>query len=180
MNPAHLSRVALLGLAGLVAGCAAIPGPPDRLLPRFGDEACPLFTIGYHNNAYGFRLMLPADWSGYRVEMKTWTGDWSGSRSDPVPTGPYLVIHHPRSTPERPRQEIPFEIYTTDQWALRVAGQYSVGAAGVLGLETARNSQYVFNLPPRFNYAFPEGWEDVDLILRCYPIVTFEPWVETE
>ena len=33
-------------------------------------------------------------------------------------------------------------------------------------IELGRNSDYVFALPARYNYAFPEGYEEVDDIIE--------------
>jgi hypothetical protein len=82
---------------------------------------------------------------------------------------------HPESTAEHPRQEIPIMVFSIPQWDQMQAGEWHVGAAPILPLELGRNSRYVFALPARYNYAFPEGWEEVDQILQENPLVTFEP-----
>jgi hypothetical protein len=57
------------------------------------------------------------------------------------------------------------------------SGEWHIGAAPISPLELGHNSRYVFALPARYNYAFPEGWEEVEQILQGQPLVTFEPSV---
>ncbi|MGB8451919.1 MAG: hypothetical protein WCD89_06255 [Anaerocolumna sp.] len=40
--------------------------------------------------------------------------------------------------------------------------------------ELGRNSQYVFALPARYNYAFPEGFEEVEDIIQSAPLAPTE------
>lgn len=37
-----------------------------------------------------------------------------------------------------------------------------------------QNSKYVFALPPRYNYAFPTGFEEVEKILETGPLTPIE------
>ena len=66
-------------------------------------------------------------------------------------------------------------VFTITQWDRMQAGEWHVGAAPILPLELGRNSRYVFALPARYNYAFLQGWEEVEQILRENPLMTFEP-----
>lgn len=47
---------------------------------------------------------------------------------------------------------------------------FHIGAAPIGPKELARNSNYVFALPARYNYAFPTGYEEVEKILEGYPL----------
>ena len=92
-----------------------------------------------------------------------------------VESGPMITIHHPDSTPENPRQGIPIMVLTVSQWEAMLAQEWHIGAAPVFPMEIGRNSQYVFALPARYNYAFLEGWEEVEEIFRDQNIIINEP-----
>jgi hypothetical protein len=125
----------------------------------------------------GFSIRLPDSWQGYRVQSIY----WEGSRNDPdlgdvvVESGPMVIIQHPASTPENPRQDIPIMILTIQQWEAMLAQEWHIGAAPIAPAEIGRNSQYVFALPARYNYAFPTGWEEVEEILAGQTISVSEP-----
>ena len=44
------------------------------------------------------------------------------------------------------------------------------GAAPINPSELGRNKRYVFALPPRYNFAFPTGYEEVEEILEGKPL----------
>jgi hypothetical protein len=108
---------------------------------------------------------------------------WEGYTSDSakgdvvVEQGPLISIVHPSSTPQQPRQDIPIMIFTIQQWDHLQRGDWHMGAAPIGPMELGRNSHYVFALPARYNYAFPEGWEEVEQIISNHPMRTFEPSV---
>ncbi len=66
-------------------------------------------------------------------------------------------------------------IFTYEHWQTLLRGEYAVSAAPIGPSELGRNSRYVFALPPRYNYAFPLGWEEVDHLISTQPLSTFEP-----
>ena len=68
-------------------------------------------------------------------------------------------------------------VFTIEQWDRMQAGEWHIGAAPFNPLELGRNGRYVFALPARYNYAFPEGWEEVEQIPQGHPLETFEPGV---
>lgn len=68
-------------------------------------------------------------------------------------------------------------VFTIEQWDRMQRGEWHIGAAPIGPLELGRNSSYVLALPARYNYAFLEGWEEVEQILQDHPLVTFEPTV---
>lgn len=130
----------------------------------------------------GFAVKLPDSWRGYRVESST----WEGLKNEPdsgdvvVESGPMITIYHPDSTPENPRQDIPILVMTLLQWDAMMAQDWHIGAAPIAPIELGRNSEYVFALPARYNYAFLEGWEEVEEIIRNQSIIIIEPRLPDE
>jgi hypothetical protein len=133
--------------------------------------------VEYLNQEFGFRFSLPSSWEGYSVSR----AEWEGRAADEVQgevvvdRGPLISIHHPQSSPQYPRQEIPILVFTVDQWDSLQRGDWWIGAAPIGPSELARNSQYVFALAARYNYAFLEGWEEVERILQANPLEATEP-----
>ena len=133
-------------------------------------------VVEYRDTELGFSFSLPAGWEGFSVRSGQWQGLKSADQGDQiVAQGPTVSIVHPKSTAEHPRQDIPIMVFTIPQWDQMQAGEWHVGAAPILPLELGRNSRYVFALPARYNYAFPDGWEEVEQILQEDPLVTFKP-----
>ena len=83
--------------------------------------------------------------------------------------GPMIIIRNPLSTDQDPHQDIPIMIFTYAQWKLVQDDNLIVSAASFGPGELSRNAQYVFALPPRYNYGFETGWEDVNSILQHNP-----------
>jgi hypothetical protein len=52
-------------------------------------------------------------------------------------------------------------------------GYFHIGAAPINPKELGRNNNYVFALPARYNFAFPEGFEEVNNIIENNPLKTF-------
>lgn len=138
-------------------------------------------TVEYNNTQYGFNFSLPDGWEGYSVVVDKWAGNKIVQPQGEVlvEQGPQILIRHPQSTPQNPRQDVPIMVFTLDQWNSLLQGKYHVSAAPVNPSELGRNTRYVFALPARYNYAFPEGWEDVEQILQGRPLRTFEPAEQT-
>jgi hypothetical protein len=131
----------------------------------------PAGEIVYENRQYGFRFSLPRSWEGYAVVTERWEGIAPGPQGDRVvETGPVIRIRHPRWTAERPRQDIPIMVFTLAQWEALQRREFHIGAAPVGPTELGRGRRYVFALPARYNYASPEGWEEVEEILRQRPL----------
>lgn len=125
-------------------------------------------AVVYTNRRYGFRFDLPADWKGYRVLVQRWEGTTvEGPRRKEH--GPKIVLRDPRWTKAKPRQDIPIMIFTPEQWKEDLA----VSAAPIGPSELGRNSRYVFALPARYNFAFPEGYEEVEEIMKTKPLHPF-------
>jgi len=129
----------------------------------------------YQNKQYGFSFQLPESWTGYTVISDQWKGyAIDGSREEPVETGALINLRHPQWTMEDPRQDIPIMVFTLSQWNALQQEKFSVGAAPVGPKELGRNSQYVFALPARYNFAFPTGYEEVEEILANDSLKTWE------
>jgi|GEM_PF-1885118 beta-lactamase regulating signal transducer with metallopeptidase domain len=125
-------------------------------------------SITYSNTDYGFELLLPSGWKGYEVMEDTWEGrDLSGKKAGEITeSGAKLIIRHPEWTEENPRQDIPIMIFTFEQWERVTAEEIGVSAAPVGPYKLGGNSKYIFALPPRYNFAFNTGYEEVDKIVK--------------
>lgn len=134
-------------------------------------------ALTYTNKEYGFTFALPQDFEGYTILNEEWEGtDIKNTASKArVFKGPQITIRDLRWTSQVPRQDIPIMILTVDQWNQLQNGEFSIGAAPVNPSELGQNSKYVFALPARYNYAFPEGYEEVQTILDGSPLAAFEP-----
>jgi hypothetical protein len=93
---------------------------------------------------------------------------------DPSETGPLVLIRHPGWTEENPRQDIPVMVFTHAQWEALENGEFHIGAAPTNPSRLGRNSEYVFALPARYNYAFPEGYEEVEDIIESGAFEAFD------
>lgn len=60
-------------------------------------------------------------------------------------------------------------VFTLAQWSEDLI----VSAAPIGPSELARNAHYVFALPPRYNFAFPDGYQEVEAILQAKPLHAF-------
>jgi hypothetical protein len=160
----------------LIMGCAlfAAKNPTEVLTDTPNEQTAPL--VEYRNTELGFSFSLPVSWEGFSVQTSNWEGLKSGETGDEVvEQGLTLTIVHPKSTAQQPRQDIPLMVFTIEQWDQIQSGAWHIGAAPIAPLELGRNSRYVFALPARYNYAFLEGWEEVEQIVQGHPLVTFEP-----
>jgi hypothetical protein len=132
-------------------------------------------NVQYRNTEYGFTFNLPQSWKGYTIVNEQWTGtpvDSSGTQQNV--TGPQIIIRNPNWTSADPYQDIPIMIFTPDQWDLVQQGNLAVSAAPFPPTEIGSNAKYVFAIPPRYNYAFPTGWQEVEQIISDNtPLHTF-------
>lgn len=165
----------ILGLAGLCSSepshtqeqVSSYSGRSQQAAAQHPTEAPPAKSanrIEYRNTHYGFCYSLPGGWTGYSIRTDEWQGDGQG------PKGPIIVIRHPQWTPEDPRQDIPIMVFTQAQWRLLKREKFFVSAAPFGPTELGRNHKYVFALPPRFDYAFPTGYEEVEEIVKSKPL----------
>ena len=61
-------------------------------------------------------------------------------------------------------------VFTIGQWDSLIREEYAVSPAPIPPSELGRNSQFVFALPARYNYAFPTGYQEVEQILQDNPL----------
>jgi hypothetical protein len=160
----------------LLAACTPSDRPSARETPPASSTAAPEGVVEYRDPAHGFRISLPETWRGFSIRLGDWQGMKIGDQGDEAAaSGPLVAIVHPDATPQEPRQDIPIMVFTRDQWSELQNGDWHIGAAPIGPSELGRNSRYVLALPARYNYAFPEGWEEVEQILKGQPLATFEP-----
>lgn len=147
-----------------------------RTGPKCEFAECPQ-GITYRNTGYGLSVALPASWKEYSVSIDKWTGNAFGDQLGDVAvaSGPVVSIHSPKWTGVNTYQDIPIMVFTTAEWNDLQADKFHVGAAPINPSELARNSKYVFALPARYNYAYPEGYQEVEQILTDKPVTAFEP-----
>lgn len=133
-------------------------------------------SILYINEEYGFVFPLPESWKNFSIVKSQWEGIPLDS-SDPDKNkinGPIINIRHPKWTAENMHQDIPIMIFTHEQWQLIENEKLSLGAAPIPPSELGRNKSYIFALPARYNYAFLEGFEEVEKILLNNPLLAFD------
>lgn len=123
--------------------------------------------VKYENKQYGFDFYLPEDWKGYSIVEEKWEGR---SGADLVETGPQLLIRNPAWTQKDPHQDIPVMIFTIEQWNALQSEKFFISAAPIGPSVLGSNSEYIFALPPRYNYAFPTGYEEVEKIMSGSPL----------
>jgi hypothetical protein len=131
----------------------------------------PATSIEYRNDKYGFIFNLPLSWKGYSIIDSDWQGRTPGETGDIVSEkGHSFSIRHPEWTDEKPRQDIPIMVFTINQWDQLLREDFYVSAAPISPTKLGQNKNYVFALPARYNYAFPEGFEEVEQILQGNPL----------
>ena len=135
--------------------------------------------LEYRNAQYGFSFALPSSWKGYTIANGSWEGfpidavaTQTGSISQ-KDTAPLTRIRPPLWTVQKPRHDLPIIVFTPAQWDLIQQEKLSVSAAPIGPSELGRNSGYVFALPARYNFAFPEGFEEVNTIIQSKPLRAF-------
>ena len=152
------------------------PSPSSVNEAQSTPSATPAVTnLQYRNEQYGFTFALPPSWEGYTIVTNEWKGSGTngGQGEMSVEKGPLLSIRHPLWTTQKPRQDIPIMIFTLTQWDLLQQDKFHIGAAPINPHEFGRNSKYVFALPARYNFAFPEGYEEVERIVENRPLEVF-------
>ena len=125
-------------------------------------------SIVYENREYGFTFTLPKGWENYQIITDTWEGISPDQQK--IEAGSILLIRHPGWTEDIPRQDIPIMIFTKEQWSSMEQGDFHVGAAPIGPTKLGENQEFVFALPARYNFAFPEGYEEVETILEGDPL----------
>ena len=132
-------------------------------------------SIVYNDTEYGFSFTLPLSWKDYSIVNDKWEGAAIGGEQGQViaETGPIISIRHPKWTAKNPRQDVPIMIFTINQWKLLQQDKFHIGAAPIGPSELGHNDRYVFALPARYNFAFPEGVEEVEAILEGNPLKAY-------
>jgi hypothetical protein len=126
--------------------------------------------VEYVSTLYGFSFSLPYDWNGYTIVTSTWDGYSAGPTGDiPAENGPIISIRNPNWTSANPYQDIPIMVFTKSQWDNLQKETFRIGAAPIGPSLLGTNSQYVFAIPARYNFAFPTGYQEVDDILNSKP-----------
>ncbi|WP_027084533.1 hypothetical protein [Cohnella panacarvi] len=123
----------------------------------------------YENTEYGFRFTLPDSWKGYTIVTNQWEGH-DATDGKVAESGASIGIRHPEWTTDKPRQDIPIYVFTVDQWNALQQEKFFIGAAPMGPKELTRNNKYVFALPARYNFAYLDGFEEVEDILNGNPI----------
>jgi|GEM_PF-4056696 len=130
-------------------------------------------NLTYNNDEYGFKVNLPYSWKGYIIINDTWEGIDFTEIEEIVETGPIIYIRHPLWTDEDPRQDIPIMVFTFDQWSAMYDDEFHIGIAPANPSELARNSEYVFALPARYNFSFLTGYEEVEDIIHSGSVIAY-------
>ena len=146
--------------------------PFGAVLPtnQNGDINATSSQTEYSNTTYGFTFTLPPRWKGYQIINSRWEGNLLDGSSSIKFNGPIISIRHPLWTTLNPRQDIPIMIFTSAEWNLIQQEKLSVSAAPIPPTLLGQNSQYIFALPARYNYAFPIGFEEVQTIIDSKPL----------
>lgn len=173
-NKLLTGSVALLATVAL-AGCAAQSQAEKTPTPTPTESATltptPATSIVYTNTLYGFTFDLPLSWKGFTVVNGSWNGiDTKSSKT--VQTGSLISLRNPKWTAAKMTQDIPIMVFTVGQWDSMNRQEFNVGAAPIPPSVLGRNSQFVFALPARYNYAFPAGYQEVEKILAGKPLHT--------
>ncbi|WP_251551085.1 hypothetical protein [Neobacillus muris] len=132
------------------------------------DQNKPDENMVYENTEYGFTFSLPKSWEGYQIVSDSWEG--VSADQQPMENGPILLIRHPDWTEDNPRQDIPIMVFTMEQWSSLQNEEFHIGAAPIGPKMLGQNKEYVFALPARYNFAFLEGYEEVESILKNEPL----------
>jgi hypothetical protein len=154
MHKATTGLLVILAMWGAISRQGSASQTPSPAQPKSQST-----RILYRNARYGFTLSLPKSWEGFSVVVEAWHANTGG------PSGPELWIRHPDWDERYPRQDIPIMVFTRQQWELVAADKLVVSPAPFGPGELGHNQRYVFAIPPRYNYAFLEGYEEVQQIL---------------
>jgi hypothetical protein len=151
------------------------PDATGAALPSVWRDPLPLradTSIEYRNTKYRFCVVLPISWRGFSIVQGQWEGHATGSdgADHVIQRGPIVSIRHPRWTSADPRQDIPIMVFTAAQWRSLQDDSFHVSAAPIGPSELGQSRGFVFALPPRFDWAFPTGYEEVERILSGKPL----------
>ena len=128
--------------------------------------------IVYKNTDYGFNFSLPSSWRGYSIVEEKWTGN--SLNNAVAPSGTKILIRNPKWTASAQYEDLPILVFTVEQWNSYLAEDYSISAAPILASELARNSKYVFALPPRWDFNYKLDYQEAQNIFAGKPLKTFD------
>lgn len=183
MRTGILPSLHLALIFGLATVCAAQtaanatafhPAPTTLTAQKVPVKPRVVHRVIYTNKRYGFSFYLPKSWKGYSVHSDRWTGSSVSDESREV-HGPFILISHPLSTEENPREDIPIMVFTRVQWRDVSDSNLIVSAAPFPPSEIGRNEKYVFATPPRYLNDALDGWEEVGRIIGGHPLRGFPP-----
>ncbi|OJV64384.1 MAG: hypothetical protein BGO41_12225 [Clostridiales bacterium 38-18] len=126
-------------------------------------------SVVYTNEQYGISVALPESWDGFSVVDATWVSE----PTDANENGPEIILRHPEWTESDPTQDFPILVFTKEQWQKVESEIFTVSAAPIPPTQLAENDSYVFALPPRYNFSYLKGYEEVEAIIKANPITTF-------
>jgi hypothetical protein len=171
----------ILAIIAVIAVCVGLisiiyynrDNPPVVETPAADDTSVPENTsITYKNAQYGFTFSLPSKWQGYYIVETTWQG--AALTNGFATSGPKILIRNPKWTAAAPYEDLPVMIFTISQWKAYLAEDFSVSAAPIKASELARNSEYVFALPPRWDFDYSLEYKEAQDIIAEKPLKTFE------
>jgi hypothetical protein len=155
----------------ILLGCVLVVASTQAALA----QVKPSGPVAYINHQYGFALQLPPSWLGYKVMTSYCPNEENTcltARPKVLKNGYVMItIRHPRWTKTHPWQDIPIMICPVSAWKEIEGWQY--GAAPVGPRELARNSTFVFAVPPRFDVADMPGTEAVQQLMNGNPLHAF-------
>jgi len=182
-NPSRTVIIAIVLVGVTSLPTKAFPGPQEQVTTPSGQTkqssnrqptSIPAKHVGmlieYRNAHYGFCSSLPESWQGYSIVIERWKGYANSDGDVVVQHGPIISIRHPRWTRANPRQDIPIMVFTHAQWRFIQNDEFHVGAAPIGPSALGHDRRHVFALPPRFDFSFPTGYEEVEQILKSTPL----------
>jgi hypothetical protein len=166
----HKNMWVVIIVSALVLGAGAAYYMQDSIV--VGTSPTPDTTqLVYTNTEYGFTFALPDSWQGYTIVPMTWVG--LAAVGSTATSGLKILIRNPHWTASEPYEDLPLLIFTLSQWQAYMDEEYAVSSAPVPATELARNEQYVFALPPRWDFDYSRGYEEAQAIIASKPIRTF-------
>ena len=150
---------------------APTPTQAAMATPTPTATSSPSSAVVYNNTQYGFTFSLPADWQGFTTVSETWTGNpLAGSQYTSNITGPEILIRNPNWTAQNPYEDIPVMVFTPAEWAEIQKETLGVSAAPIPPSELGQNAKYVFALPPRYDFDYKTGYQEVEQIIASNPL----------
>jgi|GEM_PF-894021 len=157
-----------------VAATTTLPSSTATSSAPAGQGTTASTSVVYQNSQYGFDFLLPADWQGYSIVNKTWSGSGT-SEQGIIATGTELLIRNPNWTAADHYEDIPVMVFTLAQWNAYDGGNgtFEISAAPLPASEMGRNNRYVFAIPPRWDFDYSTGYQEADAIVSGNPLKPF-------